>query len=137
MPDASVSVQRRIEAPRYPLEIVAWRDGDRVRISLRVDRAVLERCVGKAVSRTAGRRTMSRAEPTRRYPLTSMQKGILFHALLNPGAGLYVQQVVVTFAGQPNLSALRQAWDDVLAHHSILRTTFRWKGLDAPHLLKK
>jgi len=57
---------------------------------------------------------------SRSYPLTSMQKGILFHALLRPDAGLYVQQVVVTLDGHPNLSVLRQAWNEVLAHHSVL-----------------
>ena len=70
------------------------------------------------------------------YPLSPMQEGLLFHSLLSPTAGTYVPQIVLTFAGpndkQIDGQLLKQAWEDAIARHSILRTGFYWEQRDQP-----
>lgn len=60
------------------------------------------------------------------YPATVMQQGILFSSLLN--ASTYMIQVCVDFNGKLNVSLFRQAWQEVIARHDILRTAFT--GMD-------
>ena len=52
-------------------------------------------------------------DPT--YPLTPLQEGMLFHSRLAAGAGVYVQQLVVTLPEAVDADALRQAWQFVAA----------------------
>jgi surfactin family lipopeptide synthetase C len=65
-------------------------------------------------------------------PLTPMQQGMLFHSLYAPEAGVYVEQFSSSLHGPLDIAALRQAWEQVLERHSILRTAFIWEGLDEP-----
>ncbi|MBK3839473.1 non-ribosomal peptide synthetase [Paraburkholderia aspalathi] len=58
------------------------------------------------------------------YPATPLQKGLLFHALMDGGHGLYVNQLRLTLAGPLDRDALREAWAAALARHDILRTRF-------------
>jgi amino acid adenylation domain-containing protein/non-ribosomal peptide synthase protein (TIGR01720 family) len=62
------------------------------------------------------------------YPLSPMQAGLLFHALFDPDASLYFQQVRVTLEGELDVEAFRRAWADVMARHAILRTAFAWEA---------
>ncbi|HWL75472.1 MAG TPA: condensation domain-containing protein, partial [Burkholderiaceae bacterium] len=64
------------------------------------------------------------------YPLSPMQQGMLFHSLRDPQSGQYFIQVSCALNGQINAEAFEQAWQQVVARHSILRTAFVWKGLD-------
>ncbi|QET05158.1 amino acid adenylation domain-containing protein [Cupriavidus pauculus] len=57
------------------------------------------------------------------YPLTSMQQGMLFHALYTPDAGMYVNQIAVDLEGL-DADRMRRAWNDTIAAHDILRTAF-------------
>src|SRR5208282_1681785 len=66
------------------------------------------------------------------YPLSAMQQGMLFHSLLAPGAGVDIEQLVCELHEVLDVAALRQAWQRVLARHPVLRTNFRWQGLDVP-----
>ena len=66
------------------------------------------------------------------YPLTPLQQGILFHALYAPGSGVYVEQLTCTLRGPLDTAAFAAAWRQVMARHPILRSSFRWEGLDAP-----
>ena len=66
------------------------------------------------------------------YPLTPMQQGMLFHSLLAPDSGIYVEQVSFTLKGNLNVPALRQAMKLVLERHPILRTAFIGEGLKEP-----
>ncbi|WP_158623685.1 non-ribosomal peptide synthetase [Corallococcus llansteffanensis] len=66
------------------------------------------------------------------YPLSPMQQGMLFHALLTPDAPAYFVQTSWRLHAALDPAAFRRAWDAVVAHHPILRTGFRWEGLDAP-----
>ncbi|WP_437937133.1 amino acid adenylation domain-containing protein [Sorangium sp. So ce341] len=57
------------------------------------------------------------------YPLTPMQQGLLFHAAYSPGEDLYVCQLAAHVHGlEPERFA--QAWQQVIARHEILRTSF-------------
>jgi len=66
------------------------------------------------------------------YPLSPLQQGLLFHSLYAPEGGDYVVQMGYTLQGRLNVEALRQAWQQVMEHHSILRTTFLWEEVDQP-----
>jgi amino acid adenylation domain-containing protein len=66
------------------------------------------------------------------YPLSSLQQGLLFHSLLDPASGSYVNQLVIEADGPFDPDAWVGAWRDAVAAHSILRTAFLWDGLDRP-----
>lgn len=67
------------------------------------------------------------------YPLSPMQQGILFHTRYAPGTAMYFVQWVGTLSGDFDPAAFRQAWEHVLERHTILRTAFRWEGVDEPY----
>jgi amino acid adenylation domain-containing protein/thioester reductase-like protein len=66
------------------------------------------------------------------YPMTPMQQGILFHTLNAPETGLYVVQSSYRFNNQINLAAFKQAWQQVINQHPILRTSFHWQQYKEP-----
>ncbi len=66
------------------------------------------------------------------YPLSPMQEGMLFHTLLDPDSGIYVEQLHHSFTNGIDIEAFEQSWRRVVMRHPVLRTTFHWKGLDAP-----
>ena len=61
------------------------------------------------------------------YPLSPMQQGMLFHALYEPQAGDYVNQMRVDVEGL-DVPRFRDAWQAALDNHDILRTGFIWHG---------
>ncbi|HVG18997.1 MAG TPA: condensation domain-containing protein, partial [Blastocatellia bacterium] len=66
------------------------------------------------------------------YELSPMQQGMLFHSLLSPNSGMYVEQLTCALRGKLNASALERAWRRVVERHAVLRTSFYWKELDKP-----
>jgi alpha-ketoglutarate-dependent taurine dioxygenase len=66
------------------------------------------------------------------YPLSPMQQGMLFHTLYEPRSGAYVMQVTGTAPGGFNLAAFKSAWERLIAHHPVLRTSFVWERRDEP-----
>ncbi|MCG8296358.1 non-ribosomal peptide synthetase [Pseudomonas entomophila] len=61
------------------------------------------------------------------YPLSPMQQGMLFHGLYESAGGDYINQMRVDVDGlQPQ--RLRQAWQQAVDAHAILRTGFAWQG---------
>jgi alpha-ketoglutarate-dependent taurine dioxygenase len=66
------------------------------------------------------------------YPLSPVQQGMLFHALYDPKAGMYLEQKTCTLHGDLDVSAFDRAWQRVVERHPILRTAFVWQGLDEP-----
>ena len=66
------------------------------------------------------------------FPLSPTQAGMLFHSLLAPEAGLYLEQIVLHIDGDLDVQLLENSWQRVIDHHEILRTSFRWEGLDTP-----
>src|SRR5438309_3100326 len=55
------------------------------------------------------------------YPLAGMQAGLLFHS---QASGLYVEQLNLGMDGALQLPALTESWEQMLAAHPILRTSF-------------
>ncbi len=66
------------------------------------------------------------------YPLSPLQQGMLFHTLLTPDSGVYVNQCSCTLHGELDQELFRQTWQKVIERHPILRTAFLWEGLDEP-----
>ncbi len=66
------------------------------------------------------------------YPLTPLQGGMLFHSLMAPESGVYVNQVTCTLPADLDSRLFRQAWQRLVERHGVLRTAFLWKGLDEP-----
>ena len=66
------------------------------------------------------------------YPLSPLQRGMHFHALLDPDTGIYLSQVAATLVGDLDGAALRRAWETVVARHPALRTCFAWEVGDEP-----
>jgi amino acid adenylation domain-containing protein len=66
------------------------------------------------------------------YPLSPMQQGMLFHSMLAPGSGVYVEQWSCTLTGHFDLTAFRQAWQRVMDRHAILRTGFLSESQQGP-----
>ncbi|PCK05856.1 MAG: non-ribosomal peptide synthetase, partial [Alteromonadaceae bacterium] len=62
------------------------------------------------------------------YPLSPMQAGLLFHTLMNPNTGVYLLQYrhVMTME-KLDIEAFKKAWQQVVARHEVLRTSFVWK----------
>ena len=58
------------------------------------------------------------------YPLSPMQQGMLFHSLYAPQSGVYFEQMAITLVGQLDRHAFKQAWQQVVARHAVLRTLF-------------
>ncbi|AGC45224.1 non-ribosomal peptide synthetase [Myxococcus stipitatus DSM 14675] len=66
------------------------------------------------------------------YPLSPLQGGMLFHAIAEPGQGLYFNQLVCELRGRLDVGAFEQAWRGVLAAHPVLRTALVWDDVDEP-----
>src|ERR1044071_8406425 len=66
------------------------------------------------------------------YPMTSTQVGMIFHSLLEPSAGVYVEQLHLRVVGPLDAQALAGAWQAVVDHHPILRTSFVLDVSDRP-----
>lgn len=57
------------------------------------------------------------------YPLTPFQQSILFHVLDTPKAGMYLNQQRFNLRGDLDLGAFKQALQEVMDRHQILRTS--------------
>ncbi|HEX6718000.1 MAG TPA: amino acid adenylation domain-containing protein [Pyrinomonadaceae bacterium] len=66
------------------------------------------------------------------YELTSIQHGLLFHALSSPKSGVYFEQFVCRIRGHLNVPAFKSAWQEVMKRNGPLRTAFFWRELDKP-----
>ncbi|AZL73558.1 non-ribosomal peptide synthetase [Pseudomonas oryziphila] len=61
------------------------------------------------------------------YPLSPMQQGMLFHSLYEQAGSDYINQMRVDVEGL-HPARLRDAWQQALDAHAILRTGFAWQG---------
>ncbi|WP_265184966.1 condensation domain-containing protein, partial [Bacillus gaemokensis] len=66
------------------------------------------------------------------YPLTPMQKGMLFHSLMNPQSEAYFEQATFDVQGSMNLKAFAQSLEQLVQRHAIFRTNFVSAGNDEP-----
>ncbi|AFZ30327.1 amino acid adenylation domain protein [Gloeocapsa sp. PCC 7428] len=66
------------------------------------------------------------------YPLSPIQQGMLFHTLSAPESGIYFVQSCYTFTKNIDIPAFKQAWQQIINQHPILRTSFYWKQHKEP-----
>ncbi|MDH0650038.1 amino acid adenylation domain-containing protein, partial [Pseudomonas sp. GD03867] len=66
------------------------------------------------------------------YPLAPLQEGILYHHLSSPEHDPYVLASRMLFDGPTRLQAFRDALQQVIDRHDVLRTAIRWEGLPQP-----
>jgi amino acid adenylation domain-containing protein len=66
------------------------------------------------------------------YPLTPIQRGLLFHTLFAPESGVYIEQLGFTIEGALDAESFRRAWQAVLDRHPVLRTAFVTEDLKEP-----
>ncbi|MEE9385802.1 MAG: amino acid adenylation domain-containing protein [Nannocystaceae bacterium] len=66
------------------------------------------------------------------YPLTPLQRGMLFRAQAAPDSISYFVQLSAVLQGPSQLDLLEQAFQHAVARHPILRTRFVWKGFAHP-----
>jgi hypothetical protein len=57
---------------------------------------------------------------------------MLFHHLLAPGSGVDIEQLVCSLHESVDVAKLHEAWQRVVRRHAVLRTGFRWQGLETP-----
>ncbi|MEM8718478.1 MAG: amino acid adenylation domain-containing protein [Cyanobacteria bacterium P01_G01_bin.39] len=61
------------------------------------------------------------------FPLSPVQQGILFHSILDPDRSVYITQVCLTLSGDINPNSIKQAWQEIVDRHQVLRAAFRWE----------
>lgn len=67
-----------------------------------------------------------------RFPLSPMQHGMLYHHLSDPQSDVDIQQIICTFREPIEPVTFVDAWRELIARHTVLRTVFHWQGLDEP-----
>jgi amino acid adenylation domain-containing protein len=66
------------------------------------------------------------------YDLSPMQLGMLFQSLLEPGAGMFVEEQVTPVPDALHPGLLESSWNAVIARTPVLRTSFHWMGIEKP-----
>src|SRR2546427_5678526 len=66
------------------------------------------------------------------FELSPLQQGLLFHSLLDPASGFYVEQYSSVLEGDLDIDALERAWQEVVDTHPALRASFHWHDLEKP-----
>ncbi|HJT04352.1 MAG TPA: amino acid adenylation domain-containing protein, partial [Pseudonocardiaceae bacterium] len=66
------------------------------------------------------------------YPLTPMQAGMIFHGLLDPDSGAYVNQVQLRLSGVTDPRVWARAWQRVVDRTPMLRSAMLWQDVDEP-----
>src|SRR5687767_15465744 len=60
------------------------------------------------------------------YPLSPMQQGMLFHRLQGGAPGVDVEQVLCELREEIHAARFEEAWRQVIARHTALRTGIHW-----------
>jgi amino acid adenylation domain-containing protein len=67
------------------------------------------------------------------YPLSPMQQYMLSRRVRTPEPGLYVVHHAFSLRGGGiDVRAFERAWQQAIDHHTALRTSFLWEGLNEP-----
>src|SRR5699024_7274028 len=59
------------------------------------------------------------------YPLSPLQKGMLFHTYLSEEGGDYISQWSTTLQGNVQVDVFKDAWNHLIQHHSVFRTAYK------------
>ncbi|MCG8312779.1 MAG: amino acid adenylation domain-containing protein [Pseudomonadales bacterium] len=65
-------------------------------------------------------------------PLSSTQKGMLFHSLYAPDSGVYIVQLNFVLQGPLDKDSFDQTWQQLALNHDVLRTAYAWDNLETP-----
>ena len=103
----------------------------RLAVSAAFDVAPLDR-----LDRIAAQPTLDADQFEAAFPLSSVQQGILFHALARPGGGLYHSRVRFSLRSRAGAALdterLLEAWRQTLEANPILRCELFWREFDEP-----
>ncbi|WP_162603898.1 non-ribosomal peptide synthetase, partial [Streptomyces sp. CS014] len=66
------------------------------------------------------------------HPLSPLQQGILFHGMLDEGAGVYFQRVRWSIEGDLDVDRMKAAWQATVDRHAMLRTSVRLRDTGEP-----
>ena len=66
------------------------------------------------------------------YPLSPMQRNMLFHSLQRPGSAQYIVTLKLRIRGKLDPATFEQAWQSLIARHAALRTVFLTDDMSAP-----
>lgn len=66
------------------------------------------------------------------YPLSPLQRAMLFHAIASDADDLYIVQQRIEIAGPLEFTSFADAWSVVVARHPALRTLFVWDEVHEP-----
>ncbi|SEC28394.1 non-ribosomal peptide synthetase [Streptomyces sp. TLI_105] len=66
------------------------------------------------------------------YPLTPLQSGMLFDALMLDDPALHLIQFVVRLGDVTDPDRLGRAWQEATERHAVLRTELRWTDVEEP-----
>src|SRR5260221_7623622 len=67
------------------------------------------------------------------YPLSPLQHGMLFHYVQGGrGTGVDIEQLEGRLHEPIDVALWTEAWTTVAARHPVLRTRFRWEGVQEP-----
>ncbi|MCP4157771.1 MAG: hypothetical protein GY757_59225, partial [bacterium] len=64
--------------------------------------------------------------------LTPLQSGMLFHYLKESQSALYHELLFLELSGPLDRELFEKAWHHVTGTNEMLRTVFRWEGLETP-----
>ena len=65
--------------------------------------------------------------------LPPMQEGMLFHSLSAEDHGLYLLQAACRLSSSLDIALFEKAWNDTIARHEALRTSFHWDQPGSPY----
>lgn len=66
--------------------------------------------------------------PENSYPLTPLQQGMVYHSLLAPQSGFYVEQMMGRLREELDVPCFKEAWRRIVGRHAVLRTRFELAG---------
>ncbi|MGE6632448.1 amino acid adenylation domain-containing protein, partial [Bacillus sp. NPDC077027] len=75
---------------------------------------------------------MSKQKIQKVYPLTPMQEGMLYHAMLDPDSSSYFTQLELELSGYFDLELFKKSVNELIRTFDILRTAFVYQQLQKP-----
>ena len=61
------------------------------------------------------------------YSLSPYQHGMLFHSISHRHEDLYAKQLSCTIVGALDVAAFKDAWQQAIDRHEILRASYEWE----------
>ncbi|MBN1050271.1 non-ribosomal peptide synthetase [Clostridium botulinum] len=71
------------------------------------------------------------------YPLSPMQKGMLFHKLMDNNDSSYFEQTIFEIEGKIDIELFKKAYNLLIDKYDVLRTIFDYKTFDQPMQIVK